>query len=92
MNEPDSIKPCPNYPLCAGLFARIDEKLVLVHETVIEVRDENIRLSAKISNGITSDLAIIKERVDSHRVLIYSLWGLIGGIVTAAMIYLVIRK
>jgi hypothetical protein len=92
MNEPDPIKPCSNYPICAALFVRIDEKLALVHADVIAVRDENTRLNAKISNGITSDIAIIKERMDSHRVLLYSLWGLIGGIVTAAVTYLVLRK
>jgi hypothetical protein len=92
MNEPEPIKPCQNYPICAALFVRIDEKLALVHADVIAVRDENIRLNAKVTNGITSDIATMKERMDSHRVLLYSLWGLIGGVVTAALIYLVIRK
>ena len=92
MNEPEQIKTCVNYPVCMGLFERIDEKLALVHADLLEVRDENRRLAAKISNGITSDIAMLKERQDGHRVLLYSLWGLIGSIVIASITYLVLRK
>ena len=92
MNDIETTKPCVNYPICAGLFVRIDEKLELVHADIISIRDENKRLNTKISNGITTDIATMMERQDSHRVLIYSLWGLVGSVVVAMVVYLILRK
>ena len=90
-NEPN--KPnCDVYPVCTRLFERINEKLTEMHLDMISVRDENSRINMKMSNGMSTDIARLKERQEYHRVLIYALWGLVGGIVTAALVYIITKK